>query len=74
MILQEMLVISFVLESNAAQNDINFSATAYTCVMVLIWGPTRLKKKNYAPVNIAVENGPFKDVFQIKNGDIPLLC
>ena len=24
--------------------------------------------------NIAMENGPFEDVFPIKNGDIPLLC
>ena len=23
---------------------------------------------------IAMENGPFEDVFPIKNGDIPLLC
>ena len=25
-------------------------------------------------VSIAMENGPFEDVFPIKNGDIPLLC
>ncbi len=24
--------------------------------------------------NIAMENGPFEDVFPIKNGDNPLLC
>ena len=24
--------------------------------------------------NIAMENGPFEDVFPIKNGDIPWLC
>ena len=24
--------------------------------------------------NIAMENGPFEDVFPIENGDIPLLC
>ena len=24
--------------------------------------------------NIAMENGPFEDVFPIKHGDIPLLC
>ena len=24
--------------------------------------------------NIALENGPFEDVFPIKDGDIPLLC
>ena len=24
--------------------------------------------------NVAMENGPFEDVFPIKNGDIPLLC
>ena len=24
--------------------------------------------------NIAMENGPFQDVFPIENGDIPLLC
>ena len=24
--------------------------------------------------NIAMENGPFEDVFPINNGDIPLLC
>ena len=30
---------------------------------------------NHTPVsNIAMENGPFEDVFPIKNEDIPLLC
>ncbi len=24
--------------------------------------------------NIAIENGPFEDVFPIENGNIPLLC
>ena len=24
--------------------------------------------------NMAMENGPFEDVFPIKHGDIPLLC
>ena len=24
--------------------------------------------------NIAMENGPFEDVFPVKNRDIPLLC
>ena len=25
-------------------------------------------------INITMENGPFEDVFPIKNGEIPLLC
>ena len=38
------------------------------------WWNLTLRCSHSGKTNIATENGPFKDIFPVKNGDIPLLC
>ena len=47
----------------------------YDVICTYIYIYTQNISNYYTPVtNIAMENGPFEDVFPIETGDIPLLC